>query len=97
MTKLVRDAVGYDEKRGDTVSVSSMAFYQAPDDAAEAEEPGFLQSPAVQSYGKQGLAAVLVLIVVLVLVKPLLRALAGGAPVGGQPGGTGRTRWQLCR
>lgn len=86
MTKLVRDAVGYDEKRGDTVSVSSMAFYQAPDDAAAAEEPGFLQNPTVQSVGKQGLAAALVLIVALVLVKPLLRALAGGVPaaVGGQ-------------
>jgi flagellar M-ring protein FliF len=72
-----------------------MAFYQGPDDAAEAEEPGFLQSPAVQSYGKQGLAAVLVLVVALVLVKPLLRALAAGAPAAGSnqaalagPGGT---------
>lgn len=80
MTKLVRDAVGYDEKRGDTVSVSSMAFWQPPENTAPADEPGFLQSPAVQSYAKQGLAAALVLIVVLVLVKPLLRALAGGAP-----------------
>jgi flagellar M-ring protein FliF len=83
MTKLVRDAVGYDEKRGDTVSVSSMAFYQAPDNATEADEPGLLQNPAVQSWGKQGLAAILVLVVALVLVKPLLRALAGGAPVAG--------------
>ena len=95
MTKLVRDAVGYDEKRGDTVSVSSMAFWQPPENTAPADEPGFLQSPAVQSYAKQGLAAALVLIVVLVLVKPLLRALAGGAPAaaGNQaalagPGGT---------
>ncbi|MBM4220750.1 MAG: flagellar M-ring protein FliF, partial [Gammaproteobacteria bacterium] len=55
LTRLVRDAVGYDAERGDTVSVSSMAFYQSPDDAAEAEEPGFLQNPAVQSWGKQGL------------------------------------------
>lgn len=83
MTKLVRDAVGYDEKRGDTVSVSSMAFYQAPDNGAEAEEPGFLQNPAVQSYGKQGLAALLILVVALVLVKPLLRALASGVPAAG--------------
>lgn len=82
LTRLVRDAVGYDEKRGDIVSVSSMAFYQDPADAAEAEEPGFLQNPAVQSWGKQALAAVLVLVVALVLVKPLLRALAGGAPAG---------------
>lgn len=82
LTRLVRDAVGYDEKRGDTVSISSMAFYQDPAEAAEAEEPGFLQNPAVQSWGKQALAAVLVLVVALILVKPLLRALAGGAPGG---------------
>jgi flagellar biosynthesis/type III secretory pathway M-ring protein FliF/YscJ len=60
-----------------------MAFYQAPDDGAAAEEPGFLQNPAIQSWGKQGLAAALVLVVALVLVKPLLRALATGAPGAG--------------
>ena len=97
MTRLVRDAVGYDEERGDTVSVSSMAFYQAPDNAAVAEEPGFLQNPTVQSLGKQGLAAVLVLVVALVLVKPLLRALGWRrAGRSRQPGGTRRTGWRLC-
>lgn len=88
LTQLVRDAVGYDEKRGDTVSVSNMAFYQAPPEAP-AEEPGMLQSPGVQSFGKQALAAALILVVALVLVKPLLRALGGGGlpglPGGGQP------------
>jgi flagellar M-ring protein FliF len=82
--KLVRDAVGYDEARGDTVSVSSMPFYQSPP-VEDAEEPGLLQSPTVQSLGKQGLAAVLILVVALVLVRPLLRAL-GGTASGGQPG-----------
>ena len=82
--KLVRDAVGYDEARGDTVSVSSMPFYQSPP-VEDAEEPGLLQSPTVQSLGKQGLAAILILVVALVLVRPLLRALGGTAP-GGQPG-----------
>ena len=79
--KLVRDAVGYDEARGDTVSVSSMAFYQSPP-VEEVEGPGLLQDPTVQSLGKQGLAAVLILVVALVLVKPLLRALGGGATAG---------------
>ncbi len=83
--KLVRDAVGYDEARGDTVSVSSMPFYQSPPVEA-AEEPGLLQSPTVQSLGKQGLAAILILVVALVLVRPLLRALGGGPGPGGQPG-----------
>lgn len=83
--KLVRDAVGYDEARGDTVSVSSMPFYQSPP-IEDAEEPGLLESPTVQSLGKQGLAAVLILVVALVLVRPLLRALGGAAGGGGQPG-----------
>jgi len=83
--KLVRDAVGYDEARGDTVSVSSMPFYQSPP-VEDAEEPGLLQSPTVQSFGKQGLAALLILVVALVLVRPLLRALGGTAGAGGQPG-----------
>lgn len=82
--KLVRDAVGYDEARGDTVSVSSMPFYQSPP-VEDAEEPGLLQSPTVQSLGKQGLAAILILAVALVLVRPLLRALGGAAGAPGQP------------
>ena len=81
ITKLVRDAVGFDERRGDAVSVSSMAFYQSPPEEA-AEEPGLMQSPTVQSFGKQGLAAVLILVVALVLVRPLLRALSGGTAGG---------------
>ena len=80
--KLVRDAVGFDEKRGDTVSVSSMPFYQSPP-VEDAEAPGLLQSPTVQSLGKQGLAAVLILVVAVVLVRPLLRAMSGGAGAGG--------------
>ena len=92
ITKLVRDAVGFDEKRGDAVSVSSMAFYQSPPEEA-AQEPGLLQSPSVQSFGKQGLAAVLILVVAVVLVRPLLRALnggaAGGAAYAGASGGGG--------
>jgi len=83
--KLVRDAVGFDERRGDTVSVSSMPFYQSPA-VPEADEPGLLQSPTVQSLGKQGLAAVLILVVALVLVRPLLRAMSAGAAPAGSAG-----------
>jgi flagellar M-ring protein FliF len=85
LTKLVRDAVGYDEARGDSVSVSSMAFYESPPVEA-AEEPGLLDSPTVQAFGKQGLAAALILVIALVLIKPLLRALGSGAPGAGGGG-----------
>ncbi|MCL4720738.1 MAG: hypothetical protein KJ041_02060, partial [Gammaproteobacteria bacterium] len=82
ITRLVRDAVGYDESRGDTVSVSSMSFYQAP--APEpVDEPGLLANPAVQVLGKQGLAAALILAIAVVLVRPLLRVLGSTAPGAG--------------
>ncbi|MEZ5565128.1 MAG: flagellar basal-body MS-ring/collar protein FliF [Gammaproteobacteria bacterium] len=81
ITKLVQDAVGYDESRGDSVSVSSMPFYQSPPvDAAEA--PGLLENQSVLAFGKQALAALLILVVALLLIKPLLRALGNGAPSG---------------
>jgi flagellar M-ring protein FliF len=76
LTRLVRDAVGFNEQRGDSVSLSNVAFYQDPAPGA-AEEPGLFASPAVQSIGRQALAAALILGVALVLVRPLLKALAG--------------------
>jgi flagellar M-ring protein FliF len=85
MTKLVRDAVGFDEARGDSVNVSSMAFYESPPVEA-ADEPGLLQSPTVQAFGKQGLAGALILVIALVLIRPLLRALGGGASGAGGAG-----------
>ncbi len=85
MTKLVRDAVGFDEARGDSVNVSSMAFYESPP-VEDAEEPGMLASPTVQAFGKQGLAGALILVIALVLVRPLLRALGGGAPTASAAG-----------
>jgi len=85
MTKLVRDAVGFDEARGDSVNVSSMPFYESPP-VEDAEEPGLLQSPTVQAFGKQGLAGILILAIAVVLIRPLLRALGGAAPAAGSAG-----------
>jgi flagellar M-ring protein FliF len=81
MQRLIRDAVGFNEKRGDSVSLSNVAFYQSPAEEP-AEGPGLLASPTVQSVGKQALAAALILGVALVLVRPLLRALGGSGPAG---------------
>ncbi|MBL8225767.1 MAG: flagellar M-ring protein FliF [Chromatiales bacterium] len=79
LTRLVKDAVGFNEARGDSVSLSNVAFYQEPD-AGAADEPGLLADPAVQSLGRQGLAAALIIGVALLLVRPLLKALAGSGP-----------------
>lgn len=89
ITQLVRDAVGYDEARGDTVSVSSMPFYESP--PVEAVEPGMMDNPGVLAFGKQALAGLLILVVALLLIKPLLRALGTGAslPAPAYAGATG--------
>jgi flagellar M-ring protein FliF len=79
MTRLVKDAVGFDERRGDSVSLSNVAFYQDPAEAP-VEAPGMLADPAVQAVGRQALAAALIIGVALLLVRPLLRALAGSVP-----------------
>jgi flagellar M-ring protein FliF len=79
LTRLVKDAVGFNEARGDSVSLSNVAFYQEPD-AGAADEPGLLANPTVQSFGRQGLAAALIIGVALLLVRPLLKALAGSGP-----------------
>jgi flagellar M-ring protein FliF len=88
LTRLVKDAVGFNEARGDSVSLSNVAFYQEPD-AGAADEPGLLADPAVQSFGRQALAAALIIGVALLLVRPLLKALAGsGAAAAGPATGT---------
>jgi flagellar M-ring protein FliF len=62
------------------VSLSNVAFYQSPPEEA-VEGPGMLADPAVQAVGRQALAAALIIGVALLLVRPLLRALAGSGPV----------------
>src|SRR5690606_7243915 len=49
-----------------------------------ADEPGLLASPGAQDMIRQGLGALLILGVALLLVRPLLRVL-GGPPAAPQP------------
>ena len=59
ITNLVKGAVGFDESRGDTVSISNASFYQPPEPEA-LEEPGFLESMDLQGILKQVLSAALI-------------------------------------
>jgi flagellar M-ring protein FliF len=76
ITNLVKGAVGFDESRGDTVSISNASFYQPPEPEA-LEEPGFLESMDLRGILKQVLSAALILVVILGAVRPLLRSLSG--------------------
>lgn len=71
---LIREAVGYDEARGDTVNLINMPFQVAPAPAA-LEPPPIWENPMVMDIGKLLLAAVVVLTLVLVVLKPLVHNL----------------------
>ncbi len=77
LTRLVREAVGYDEQRGDTVSVSNVPFY-IEEPPPPIEEPGFLDNPTVRSLLRQGLWAVLLIALALGVMRPILRSLSLG-------------------
>jgi len=79
MMELVRGAVGYDEARGDSVSVINAPFHVEPDVEA-LPPPPLWQQPAVREIGKQVLGAIVLLVLALSVVRPLLRSLIALTP-----------------
>jgi flagellar M-ring protein FliF len=80
LTDIVRQAVGFDEARGDTISVINSAF-QPVAQAAAPPAPGFFDNPQVWSIGRQALGAVLVLALAFFVLKPMMQMLTRPQPV----------------
>ncbi len=87
ITKLVKNAVGFDETRGDNVSVVNEAFHQDSSELKPESVP-LWQRPMVQDITRLGLGALLLLAIALGVLRPMIRnltaqtmtpALAGGA------------------
>lgn len=76
VTTLVRDAVGYDPARGDSVNVVNAAFFDLPLTPGELETVPFWQQDWFFPVLRQVLAALLVLAVLLAVVRPVLRSLS---------------------
>ncbi len=76
-TALIREAVGFDEARGDTVAVVGATF-MAAEQLPEPEEPGLLDNPMLTDIIKQVLGALLALAVAFGLVRPMLKSLVAG-------------------
>lgn len=71
---LVQNAVGYSAVRGDSVTVVNSPF--VPTETVAVEEPSFWQQKWFLDLGKQVLAALFVLILVLGVLRPILKSLA---------------------
>ncbi len=73
ITDLVRNAVGFDSNRGDTVSVVNAPFQTDP--LIEPAELPLWEQPMLRELFKQGLGVVLVLLLVFSVLRPLFRNL----------------------
>jgi flagellar M-ring protein FliF len=95
ITRLVKDTVGYDEKRGDSVNVVNASFID--DSAAEIEaiDTPLWQNPLLLTLARLLLGAAVAIVLLLVVVRPLMKSIMNPArapargpelPGGGLPG-----------
>lgn len=77
---LVAAAVGLDGGRGDQLTVEHMSFDEPP--AAEVEAPSIVDriAPQVTEWTRFGVIAAIAVFAILVVVRPLMRRAAQGAP-----------------
>ena len=76
---LVREAVGFDDARGDTVQVINSPFI-VPSPLEPLPEPGLLEQPWVWELGKGLLAALGVLALILTVLRPMVKYSTSYAP-----------------
>jgi flagellar M-ring protein FliF len=76
ITSLVRDAVGFDEARGDRVSVVNQSFLQEVATVPEIESAPIWENPLLRDIARL-LAGLVVIVLLLFIVRPLLKSLAG--------------------
>jgi flagellar M-ring protein FliF len=73
---LIRDAVGFDAARGDSVNIINSAFMVKPAEVPViAEETPFWQQPEMFNYAKQLLGILFALLIVFVVLLPAMRRL----------------------
>ena len=83
LTLLVKDAVGFEEARGDRVTVIA-ADFRDTETFTESEAPGFWEQPWFANLVRQSLAGIGVLFIVFAILRPGMRSLLNAS------GGTGR-------
>lgn len=84
-TALVREAVGFDAARGDTVVVMNEAF-RNPTEIATPEAPPIWEQPILRDILKQVLGALVVLAIAFGVVRPMLRNVMSGSAPGSAAG-----------
>jgi|HubBroStandDraft_2_1064218.scaffolds.fasta_scaffold15609_4 flagellar M-ring protein FliF len=78
VTQLVKDAVGFDEARGDNVNVVNASFTAEPTaPEGELETPAFWESPLFLNIAKLTAGLAVLLVLILSVLRPMMRSLVG--------------------
>ncbi len=80
LTELVKKSVGFDEMRGDTISVVNSAFQQAAA-VQNPPAPSFWERPQFWTIARQGLGAVLVILLAWFVLRPMMQVLTRPQPI----------------
>ncbi|MFN0264551.1 flagellar basal-body MS-ring/collar protein FliF [Tepidamorphus sp. 3E244] len=82
ISALVRNAVGYDESRGDSIEVVNLRFADNPVSLAAADEGGFLTFTKEDYFSIAEMVVLLIvgLLVLLLVVRPLVRRILAEQP-----------------
>lgn len=90
MTKLVKEAVGFDQARGDSVSVVNASFKGElkPEDVQEAPIP-LWERPLVRDIAKLAAGLIVLLVLVLMVLRPLIRGLLAQPRIAYAPAAAG--------
>jgi flagellar M-ring protein FliF len=92
ITTLVKDAVGFDETRGDSVNVVNAAFRNdAPPPDTELEKVPLWETPIFRDMAKLGAGVIILLVLALAVLRPMIKALLPAAQASGLLGGPGDT------
>jgi flagellar M-ring protein FliF len=76
VTQLVKDAVGFDESRGDVVNVVNSSFTEEPAaPAGDLVAPSFWEKPLFYEGLKIVTGAIMLIVLVLTVLRPLVRSL----------------------
>ena len=76
VTSLVKDAVGFDAARGDTINVVNAAFHaEAPEPIGPVEQIPLWERPMIRDLAKLAAGVIVLLVLTLVVLRPLVRGL----------------------
>ena len=85
ITRLVKNAVGFDEARGDSVNVVNESFQDETPAPIKPEEVPIWQKPMVRDIARLVLGAIVLIVLALGVLRPLIKNLANHAVVAQGP------------